>query len=123
MAIVNDLIPPFQLIQPSNLEEAAEAADAYGEEAWIIAGGMDSFDWLKDRTKRTGVVIELSQVEALRGIRETGGGLEIGAMTTLTDVAEHPAVIERFAVLAEAAELVASPQIRHPQPPDDRHGS
>ena len=58
MAIVNDLIPPFQLIQPSNLEEAAEAADAYGEEAWIIAGGMDSFDWLKDRTasaKRTAV--------------------------------------------------------------------
>ena len=113
MAIVNDLIPPFQLIQPSNLEEAAEAADAYGEEAWIIAGGMDSFDWLKDRTKRTGVVIELSQVDELQGIRETDGGLEIGAMTTLTDVAEHPAVIERFAVLAEAAELVASPQIRH----------
>ena len=113
MAIVNDLIPPFQLIQPSSLEEAVEAADAYGDEAWIIAGGMDSFDWLKDRTKRTGVVIELSQVEALRGIRETGGGLEIGAMTTLTDVAEHPAVIERFEVLAKAAGLVASPQIRH----------
>ena len=113
MAIVNDLIPPFQLIQPSSLEEAVEAADAYGDEAWIIAGGMDSFDWLKDRTKRTGVVIELSQVEALKGIREIGGGLEIGAMTTLTDVAEHPAVLERFEVLAKAAGLVASPQIRH----------
>ena len=65
MAIVNDLIPPFQLIQPSSLEEAAEAAESYGDEAWIIAGGMDSFDWLKDRTKRTGVVIELSQVDEL----------------------------------------------------------
>lgn len=113
MAIVNDLIPPFQLIQPSSVEEAAEAAEAYGDKAWIIAGGMDSFDWLKDRTKRTGVVIELSQVEALQGIRESGGGLEIGAMTTLTDVAEHPVVMERFAVLAKAAGLVASPQIRH----------
>ena len=113
MAIVHDVIPPFQLIQPSSLDEAVEAVDAYGDEAWIIAGGMDSFDWLKDRTKRTGVVIELSQVEELQGIRETGGGLEIGAMTTLTDVAEHPAIIERFGVLAKAAGLVASPQIRH----------
>jgi xanthine dehydrogenase YagS FAD-binding subunit len=113
MAIVNDLIPPFQLIQPSSLDEAVEAVEAYGDEAWIIAGGMDSFDWLKDRTKRTGVVIELSQVEELRGVRSTGGGLEIGAMTTLTDVEEHPDVVERFAVLSKAAGLVASPQIRH----------
>ena len=113
MANVNDVIPPCQLIQPTSLDEAVEAVDAWGDEAWIIAGGMDSFDWLKDRTKRTGVVIELSQVEDLQGIRETGGGLEIGAMTTLTDVAEHPAVIERFGVLAESAGLVASPQIRH----------
>ncbi len=113
MAKVNDVIPPFQLIQPTGLEEAVEAVEAWGDEAWIIAGGMDSFDWLKDRTKRTEVVIELSQVDELQGIRETDGGLEIGAMTTLTDVAEQPAIIERFGVLAEAAGLVASPQIRH----------
>ena len=49
----------------------------------------------------------------LHGIRETGGGLEIGATTTLTDVAEHPVVLERFRLLAEAAGLVASPQIRN----------
>jgi xanthine dehydrogenase YagS FAD-binding subunit len=113
MANVNDVIPPFQLIQPTGLEEAVEAVEAWGDEAWIIAGGMDSFDWLKDRTKRTEVVIELSQVDELQGIRKTDGGLEIGAMTTLTDVVEHPAIIERFGLLAEAAGLVASPQIRH----------
>ncbi len=113
MAIVKDLIPPFQLIQPSSLDEAVEAVDSHGDEAWVIAGGMDSFDWLKDRTKRTGVVIELSQVEELQGIRASDGGLEIGAMTTLTAVAEHPEVMESFAVLAKAAGLVASPQIRH----------
>jgi xanthine dehydrogenase YagS FAD-binding subunit len=74
---------------------------------------MDSFDWLKDRTKRTEALIDLSQVDELRGIRETDGGLEIGAMTSLTDVAESSVVRERFGVLAEAAELVASPQIRN----------
>jgi xanthine dehydrogenase YagS FAD-binding subunit len=70
-------------------------------------------DWLKDRTKRTSAVVELGQVAELQGIRESGGGLEIGAMTTITDLAEHPAVREKFGVLAEAAGLVASPQIRN----------
>jgi xanthine dehydrogenase YagS FAD-binding subunit len=113
MAIVHDVIPPFQLFQPGSIEDALDLLDARGQEAWVIAGGMDSFDWLKDRTKRTSAVVELSQVAELRGIRESGGGLEIGAMTTLTEVAEHAGVRERFGLLAEAAGLVASPQIRH----------
>ena len=113
MAIVHDVIPPFQLFQPGSVEDTLDLLDTRGHEAWVIAGGMDSFDWLKDRTKRTAVVVELSQVADLRGIRDSGGGLEIGAMTTLTEVAEHPVVRQRFGLLAEAAGLVASPQIRH----------
>jgi len=113
MATVHDVIPPLQLFQPSTLEDAADMVQARGDGAWILAGGMDSFDWLKDRTKRTEALIDLSQVDELRGIREVDGGLEIGAMTTLTEVAESSVVRERFGVLAQAAELVASPQIRH----------
>jgi len=113
MSIVHDVIPPFQLFQPTTLDEAADLLRAHGDQAWVMAGGMDSFDWLKDRTKRTEVVIELGQVAELVGIREMDGGLEIGAMTTLTEVAESPVVRERFGLLAEAAGLVASPQIRN----------
>lgn len=113
MAVVHDVIPPFQLFQPTTVDEAAELLEAYGEEAWVMAGGMDSFDWLKDRTKRTETVVELGQVGELRGIRETDDGLEIGAMTTLTEIAESDVINERFGVLAEAAGLVASPQIRN----------
>ena len=113
MAIVHDVIPPFHLFQPASLDEALDLLDARGQDAWVLAGGMDSMDWLKDRTKRTSAVVELGQVAELQGIRESGGGLEIGAMTTITDVAEHPAVREKFGVLAEAAGLVASPQIRN----------
>ncbi len=113
MAIVHDVIPPFQLFQPSSVGDALDLLEARGQDAWVLAGGMDSFDWLKDRTKRTSAVIELGQVAELRGVRDAGGGLEIGAMTTLTDVAEHPLVRERFAGLADAAALVASPQIRN----------
>jgi xanthine dehydrogenase YagS FAD-binding subunit len=113
MAIVHDVIPPFQLFQPSSIDDTLDLLEARGEEAWILAGGMDSFDWLKDRTKRTSAVIELSQVADLKGIREANGGFEIGAMTTLTEVAEHAGIRERFGILAEAAGLVASPQIRN----------
>jgi xanthine dehydrogenase YagS FAD-binding subunit len=113
MATIHDVIAPFQLYQPTTLDEAADLAREHRDEALIMAGGMDSFDWLKDRIRRPEAVIDLSLVEELRGIREVDGGLEIGAMTTLTDVAEHSVVRSRFGVLAEAAALVASPQIRH----------
>ncbi len=112
MAIVHDVMPPFQLFQPSSADEALDLLDARPD-TWVLAGGMDSFDWLKDRTKRTSAVVDLSGIDALRGIREVDGGLEIGAMTTLVDVAEHAAVNARFKMLAEAAGLVASPQIRN----------
>jgi xanthine dehydrogenase YagS FAD-binding subunit len=95
------------------VDEALALLDRYGSEAWVLAGGLDSFDWLKDRAKRAAVVIDLSQVSELRGIREVEGGLEIGATTTLTEVVRHPVVRERYGLLMEAAELVASPQIRN----------
>jgi len=78
-----------------------------------MAGGLDSFDWLKDRIKRPRVVVDLSQVQVLRGIKELNGGLEIGAATTLTEIVRHPLVRDKFGLLMEAAELVASPQIRN----------
>ena len=113
MAVIRDVMPAFELFQPASVDEALALLDRHGSAAWILAGGLDSFDWLKDRAKRAAVVIDLSQIEGLRGIREVDGGLEIGAMTTLTDVGRHPVVRERFGVLMEAADLVASPQIRN----------
>jgi len=59
------------------------------------------------------VVIDLSQIKELRGIRTDGDGLEIGAMTTLTEVVRHPMVREKYGILPNAAEAAASPQIRN----------
>ena len=53
------------------------------------------------------------QIKELHGVREANGGLEIGAMTPLTEVVKHPVVREKFSILMQAAELVASPQIRN----------
>jgi xanthine dehydrogenase YagS FAD-binding subunit len=113
MAVIRDVMPAFELFQPATVEDALGLLDRHGADAWILAGGLDTFDWLKDRAKRTNVVIDLSQMTELRGIREVDGGLEIGALATLTEVVKHPVVREKFGLLMEAAELVASPQIRN----------
>jgi xanthine dehydrogenase YagS FAD-binding subunit len=113
MAVIRDVMPAFELLQPESIAEAQRLLEENGSNAWVLAGGMDSFDWLKDRIKRPKMVVDLSGIEELRGIHVTGDGIEIGAMTTLTEVARHPVIREKYGLLAEAAELVASPQIRN----------
>jgi xanthine dehydrogenase YagS FAD-binding subunit len=113
MAVIRDIIPAFELYQPASIDDALRLLDKFGTDALVLAGGLDSMDWLKDRLKRPKAVVDLGQIQELRGIRESNGGLEIGAMTPLTEVVKHPVVREKFSILMEAAELVASPQIRN----------
>ena len=79
MAVIRDMMPVFELFQPANLSDALNLLDQHKADVWVLGGGMDSFDWLKDRTKRVSTVVDLSQVADLRGIKEVNGGLEIGA--------------------------------------------
>jgi len=113
MAVIRDVMPAFELFQPASVEDAQAVLDRYGSGAWVLAGGLDSFDWLKDRIKRPQALVDLMGIPELRGIRPWQDGLEIGAMTTLTEVVRHPAVRERYSILLEAAEAAASPQIRN----------
>jgi xanthine dehydrogenase YagS FAD-binding subunit len=113
MAVIHDVIPAFELFQPTTVDDALALLARHGEKAWVLAGGLDSFDWFKDRIKRPAVVIDLSQIKELRGVRTVDDGLEIGAMTTLTDVVRHPIVREKYSLLPNAAESAASPQIRN----------
>jgi len=113
MAVIHDVIPASELFQPTTVDDALALQSRHGAKAWVLAGGLDSFDWFKDRIKRPEVVIDLSQVKELRGIRAVGDGLEIGAMTTLTEVVRHPMVREKYSILPNAAEAAASPQIRN----------
>src|SRR5580704_12556421 len=100
MAVIRDVMPAFELFQPVSIEDALALLDKHKGEAWVFAGGLDSFDWLKDRIKRPKVVVDLSQIKELHGVREVNGGLEIGAMTTLTEVVRHPVVKAKFGILS-----------------------
>jgi len=103
----------FELLQPASIADAQKLLQQHGEDAWVMAGGMDTFDWLKDRIRKPKVVVDLSGIEELKGIRTSSDGIEIGATTTLTEVVKHPVIREKYSLLADAAELVASPQIRN----------
>lgn len=113
MAVIRDVMPAFDLYQPTSVGDAQKLLEQHGPEAWVMAGGLDSFDWLKDRIKKPKVLVDLSGIEELKGIRTTGNGIEIGAMTTLTQVVTNPIVREKYGLLAQGAELAASPQIRN----------
>src|ERR1700723_3924005 len=113
MAVIRDVMAAFELFQPSSVADAQKLLEQHGPDAWVLAGGMDSFDWLKDRIRKPKVVVDLSGIEELRGVRTTGDGIEIGAMTTLTEVVNHSIVKQKYGLLAQAAEVVASPQIRN----------
>ncbi len=110
---MKDMMPAFQLFQPATLEDALNLLDRFGEGGWRLAGGQDSFDWFKDRAKRPEAVIDLNGIPGLTGVTETADGIEIGALTTLTDIERDPVVKARFSLLATAAGRVASPQIRN----------
>jgi xanthine dehydrogenase YagS FAD-binding subunit len=108
-----DVMPDIQLYQPVELDDALSLADRYGDGGWILGGGQDTYGWLKDRAKNPQAMIDLSGVESLRGIRETDDGIEIGATTTLHEIIRDERINRDFSLLAQAAGVVASPQIRN----------
>ena len=106
-------MPNMQLYQPIQVEDALEIANRYAERGWLVGGGQDTYGWLKDRAKSVDALIDLSAIEELRGIRETTEGVEIGALTTLTEIVNSDVLQSNFSLLTDAAAVVASPQIRN----------
>ncbi len=74
MAVIRDVMPVFELYQPASVDDALKLLDKHGADAWVLAGGLDSMDWLKDRLKKPKVVVDLTQVKELHGIKEANGG-------------------------------------------------
>ncbi len=106
------MLPNFNYIRPASLSEAMAQLSAPG--ARVHAGGTDLVGCLRDRVFDAKVVVSLSRVAELRGISSVpDGSLRIGALTTIAEVASHPLVAAKYAALATAASLVASPQIRN----------
>lgn len=111
--MLRDMMASFELQQPASVTDAMAILKKAGKDGWVMAGGNDSLTWFKDRVKQPKTVVDISGIAELKGIRENANGIEIGSLTTLTDIANHPAIKSKFSLLAKAASRVASPQIRN----------
>ena len=113
VATSHDVMPDIELYQPTDEANALSLANTLGKDGWLVGGGQDTYGWLKDRNKAPAAMIELKQIDAWKGIKETPNGIEIGAVTTLTEIANSELVKRKFEILSKAASIVASPQIRN----------
>jgi 4-hydroxybenzoyl-CoA reductase subunit beta len=105
-------LPPFRYAAPGTAEDAARVLADYGPDAMPVAGGTDLFPNMKRGQFKPRVVVSLRGISEARGVA-ANGGLDLGAMTTLTEVADHPAVRDRWPAIARAAGLVSSPPLRN----------
>jgi len=106
----------FTNANPRDLPHALtliQQAQSSGRHAAIAGGGSDLLGMIKERIETPDVVINLKSVKGLDQIAAQKSGLKIGGLTTLDTITRHPAIRRQYAVLAEAAESVATPQIRN----------
>jgi carbon-monoxide dehydrogenase medium subunit len=103
----------FDYVAPTSVAEAVTALQEAGEDAKILAGGQSFIPVLRLRLAYPETVIDLGRIPELRGVREEGEELVIGAMTRHDDVVKDPLVRSHAGLLAAATATVADPAVRH----------
>lgn len=106
------MMPSFMYVRPTSVKEAVKLLSAPG--ARLHAGGTDLLGCLRNGVFTAEKLVSISHLSALRGITRLGdGGVRIGALTTLAEIAAHPFIVEHYAALADGAASAASPQLRN----------
>jgi carbon-monoxide dehydrogenase medium subunit len=103
----------FDYVAPTSVEDALSALAEHGDDAKILAGGQSLLPVLRMRLNAPEVVIDLGRIDALRGVRDDGDAIVIGAMTQHAAVGSDPLVNEHAALIAKAIEHLADAQVRH----------
>ncbi|NDP61379.1 xanthine dehydrogenase family protein subunit M [Polaromonas sp.] len=108
------MIPPsFAYHAPRSIGEALSLLTELGDDAKLLAGGHSLLPMMKLRFAQPGTLIDINRIPELRGIREEGGLIRIGAMTTESELITSKLLQERLPLLPEAALLIADPQVRN----------
>jgi aerobic carbon-monoxide dehydrogenase medium subunit len=103
----------FDYVAPATLEEALRALAEGGDDAKVMAGGQSLLPVMRMRLNAPSVVVDLGRIESLRGVRDDGDAIVVGAMTTHSEVYHDPLVREHATVIIKAVEQLADPQVRH----------
>ncbi|MGH3585182.1 MAG: FAD binding domain-containing protein [Pseudonocardia sp.] len=103
----------FDYVKPASVADAVAALQEGGEDAKILAGGQSLLPVLRLRLAAPSLIVDLGGIAELRGIREDGDRIAIGAMTSYHDIIRDETVQQHVALLAQATETVADNQVRH----------
>ncbi len=104
---------PFEYIDAKDFQALSNFLERDFQKSALLAGGTDLLGLMKEGVIQPRKVINIKHIRELEGIRETTKGLEIGAATRLSDIAEHPLIQEKYSVLAQAVASIATPQLRN----------
>ncbi len=108
------MIPaPFDYVAAGSVDEAVTALAEHGDDAKVLAGGQSLLPLMRLRLAYPAVVVDIGRIPALRGVRDDGDMLAIGAMTTHAQVVADPLVRQHCPVLSQATAQVGDPQVRH----------
>ncbi|MEV6290949.1 xanthine dehydrogenase family protein subunit M [Streptomyces sp. NPDC051896] len=108
------MIPPaFEYTRPDSVQDAVRALADAGDEAKVLAGGQSLVPLLRLRLAFPELLVDVGRIPELRGVREDGDSLVIGAMTTHHEVVHDPLVRRHAGLLAQATATVADPAVRH----------
>jgi carbon-monoxide dehydrogenase medium subunit len=104
---------PFDYVRPASVAEAVQAIGAAGEDGKVLAGGQSLIPVLRLRMSYPSTLVDVGRIPELRGVRDDGDALVIGAMTTHHDVLHDELVRQHAPILAQATQTIADPQVRH----------
>ena len=103
----------FQYGKPGSIDQAAAFLGKGDPDVYIMGGGTDLLGEIKEGLVKPAVVVDLKAVPGLAYIKKDKEGLAIGALTTISELAEDPEIEKDYRVLHEAAKVIASPQLRN----------
>ena len=103
----------FDYVRPSSIAEAVTALGEAGEDGKILAGGQSLIPVLRLRLAYPSTVVDVGRIAEMRGVRDEGDAIVIGATTTHHDVMHDDLVRQHAPIIAQATATVADPQVRH----------
>jgi carbon-monoxide dehydrogenase medium subunit len=103
----------FEYHRPASLDDAVKLLGQFGDDARVLAGGHSLIPMMKLRLASPGHLVDLQDIGALKGIKESGGAIEIGAMTTQREIIQSSALATACPILKETAEQISDPQVRY----------
>ena len=106
-------LKPFEYFEPRAIEEAVRILSMYGEEAKVLAGGVDLVPRMRQHKIKPACVVSIQRIPGLDYVEEDSAGLRIGALTTLGSIELSPVIQKNYVIIYEAIQGIASTQVKN----------